>query len=222
MGRVNPEENMQVFIDNMRDRSYDFRGKLHAQMGNDQLEELLILDGVYVGREGYRMHADVHLPGFESEGSILRTDDQLYYKLSSEQKWKPTTEQDLRMLGITYKESPADLLESMKDMVIAVKPTNEPNVYRVVLDRDKYEQKAETEGVLRLPQVNIQAHDFHIHLLENPIVDVEVDLARHVIRSLTLSYELEAAVSDTETERMNVTYEMEIDNVDTGQTLPEL
>lgn len=221
-GEVNPKEEMQVFINNMHSNSYDFKGKLHAQVGEDTLEELLVLDGSYVANEGYKLHADVNLPGFDTESDILNTDDKLYYKLPKASEWEPTTDQDLKMLGITYKDSPSDLFQGMKQMVLSVEPTDESNVFKVTLDRSQYEAKTDKEGVMRLPQVDIQSHDLQLELVKNPVVDVEVDLDQNVIRSLTLNYVVKTSLIGQPEQPMNVTYEMTMEHFNDDQTLPEL
>lgn len=221
-GTVNPEKNMQILIDNMHSNTYDFKGELHAQVDEDTLEEMLVLDGTYVPEKGYRLHADVNMPGFETESDILSLDDQLYYKLPKSNKWEATTDQDLRMLGIMYKDSPADLFRGMKEMVLSVEPTETDNVFQVTLDRTEYAEKTDQEGVMRLPQVDIQSHDLQLKLIENPVVDVEVDLERNLIRGLTLHYVVKTSLDGQSEQPMTVTYEMQMEHFNEDQTLPEI
>lgn len=221
-GNVNPEKNMQVLIDNMRSNAYDFKGELHAQVNENTLEEVLVLDGTYVPEKGYSLHANVSLPGFETESDILKVDDQLYYKLPKSNRWKATTDQDLRMLGIMYNDSPADLFRGMKEMVLSVEPTEANNVFEVTLDRSKYAEATDQEGIMRLPEVNIQSQDLQLQLMENPIMDVEVDLERNLIRGLTLNYVVKTSLDGQSEQPMTVTYEMRMKHFNEDQTLPEI
>lgn len=219
--QVNPKETMQVLIVNMHNNSYDFKGELHAQVGEETLEDLLVLDGFYVPNEGYRLHADVNLPGFETGSDVLSVDDNLYYKLPSSRQWKPATDQDLRMLGITYKDSPSEMFRGMKEAVLSVEQTGENNVFRVTLDRKKYENR-EGQERLRLPRVDIENGHHQLELSENPVADVEVDLSNNVIRSFTLNYVLEPSLADTSEQSVNVTYEMHMEHFNENQLLPDL
>ena len=47
------------------------------------------------------------------------------------------------MLGILYKDSPADLFRTMKETVLSVEPTEDDNVFQVTLDRNKYMETTE-------------------------------------------------------------------------------
>lgn len=221
-GQLKPEEHMQDLLDNMNSNSYDFKGELHAQVGEDTLEELLTLDGFYVANKGYRLHANVALPEFETSSDVLSADDQLYYKLPKSDKWKLTTDQDLRMLGITYKDSPSDMFQGMKEMVQSIEPTDKDNVFKITLDRDEYRKKAGDNTIMRLPQVDIQGRDFQLELLQNPVADVEVDFDHNVIRSVTLSYMVKSTLTGNKAQPMNVTYQMYMDQFNQDQKLPDV
>lgn len=216
------EKHLQLHIDNMRKNSYDFKGKLHVQVGDERMEELFVIDGSYVANEGYVLHADVNFPGFETESNVLSTDDRLFYRLPESGVWKPTTDQDLRMLGIAYKDSPADFFYGMKEMVLAVERTEQNNIFHVTLDRNEYEKLTDRDGIMQLPQVYIQNDDLPFQLLQNPEVDVEVDLERRLIRSLTVNYVLEPSLDGQYGQPLHVTYEMQMEQFNGEQTLPEV
>lgn len=218
----NLEKNLQLHIDNMRSQSYDFKGQLHMQVGEETMEELLVLDGSYVANEGYVLHADVNLPGFETESNILSTDGHLFYKLPQSSVWKPTTDQDLRMLGITYIDSPVDLFYGMKEIVLTVERTERNDMFQITLDRSEYEKMADRDGTVHLPQVDIQSDDLQLNLAQNPVVNVEVDLDRKLIRSLTLNYVVEPPLDGPFEQPLHVTYEMQMEQFNEEQTLPEL
>ncbi len=223
-GSVDPEERIELLIDNMYSQAYDFKGTLHAETAQDTLKDMLVLDGSFVPDKGYALHADVRLPGFKTESDILHLGDELFYKMPESDNWKPTTNQDLRMLGILYKDSPADLFRTMKETVLSVEPTEDDNVFQVTLDRNKYMETTEKaqEEVIRLPQVDIQSHDFPFELVENPVVDVEVDLDQNVIRSFTLHYAVRSSLNGSSEQPVQVTYEMEMSHFNEDQTLPEI
>lgn len=221
--QVNPEKNVQMLIDNMHSNSYDFKGELHLQVGEEMLEETLVLDGFYVADEGYRVHADVKLPGFVTDSDVLKKNDQLYYKLSDSKQWKQTTEQDLRMLGITYKDSPSDMFQGMKEVVLSIEPTEQDSVFRITLDRHQYEEHSEETKMMRLPEVvDVQRQGVQWELLQNPVVDVEIDPDQQVIRSIKLNYVMKSPLQDDPGQPVNVTYEMYMDHFNEGQTLPDL
>lgn len=214
---------MQTLIDNMHRQSYDFQSELKIKADGDALDRLLVMDGSYVPGEGYALHADVKLPGFETESDILSLNEQLYFKPPASDRWEATTEQDLRMLGIVYKDSPADLFQGMKETVLSVEPAGEQDLYHVILDRDAYAKGVRDKDMF-LPQVNMSEREAPVQLLQNPVVDVRVDWEEQVIRALSLHYVLGApGESDAEPQQaMDVTFEMTMNDFNGGQSLPAL
>ncbi|WP_054949669.1 hypothetical protein [Numidum massiliense] len=213
------KEQVQTIIDNMVENSFDFTSALHAEADSKKMERLFALDGSYVAGRGYIAEAKVRLSGFKSESNILAADDQLYYKLANDRRWKPTTAQDLQMFGISYKESPATMLQEMKESVVNIEQKSK-NSFRITLDRNKYAQQAGAK-TLQLPQVD-NSNNVSIELLGNPSVDVEIDVQRQLVRTLTLHYKAKMTGVDGEDETVNMTYEVTMRNFNNGQTLPKL
>lgn len=213
-----PKKYVRQIVKKMEKKSYDFDSKIQTQAAADAPAELLVLEGAYVADQGYSMQAVVQLPVFESTGNILAVNDQLFYKLTGDKRWKLTTAQDLRMLGITYKDSPTEMLLGMADSVLTINPKGDGQ-FQMTLDRKKYGLESRAK-VKQLPQVDMSGTTYKLR--DHPVVRVTVDMKQQVIRSLTLSYRLEAKEKGKKARTVKVTYEVNMRNFNKGQTLPSL